>query len=330
MRISTFLVSRAVPGWTFARRHAERIEAALPGASVRICPDADAFVGALPETEVALAWRFEQAWLDRAPRLRWLATPAAGKDYFHLDPPPSLRITYGGFHGVFMGETVLGMLLAECRGLRRAEQLRARDPWPRAALAATMRTLRGAHLVILGFGSIGAWIGRLAKPFGVHVTGVRRRAAPPPDWFGPDDRLARVDTLDDLLPTADHLVLVLPGGPETDRILDARRLALLPAHAAVYNVGRGNAIDVDALVASLEAGRLASAWLDVFPEEPLPAEHPLRACERAFLMPHASAIAPDYLDRFVDEVIQRAPAVWGGARTPDNQADAGRWQNLAE
>ena len=108
-----------------------------------------------------------------------------------------------------------------------------------------------------------------------------------------------------MLPRADHLVAFLPSGPGTDRLLDARRLALLPPGAFLYNFGRGNAIDEDALAEALRAGRLGGAVLDVFRTEPLPADSPLRSAPRCHLYPHASAFAPDYLDLCFEELAER-------------------------
>jgi phosphoglycerate dehydrogenase-like enzyme len=167
-----------------------------------------------------------------------------------------------------------------------------------------MRPLRGSHLVILGFGNVGRWVGKLAKPFGVRITGMSRRPRPQPEYFTAGDAVTPANRLDTVLPHADHLMLALPSGPATDHIIDRRRLALLKPQAWLYNIGRGNAVDTAALAKALAAGRLAGACLDVFEEEPLPADHPLRALPNVLLMPHASAIAPNYLDLFLNEFIE--------------------------
>jgi phosphoglycerate dehydrogenase-like enzyme len=294
-----------VAGWDFQERHAAQLASAIPGLEVRVCRTEADFVAALPEAQIALVWRFRQEWVPHAYNLRLLVTPAAGRDYFDIDLPSCVTVAYGQFHGGIMGETVVGMLLAMCRGILPAADLQRDHLWPRGEVAPTMRRLRGSHVVILGFGHIGRHIGHLLKPFGVRLTGVRRRKTPPPPFFGSGDRLATLAELDEVLPAADHLVLCLPGTPETDGILDRRRLGLLRPTATLCNVGRGNAIDEEALAEALRSGRLAGACLDVFRVEPLPADSPLRACPNVWLMPHASAIAPDYLDLFVDELAQR-------------------------
>ena len=110
--------------------------------------------------------------------------------------------------------------------------------------------------------------------------------------------------LDRALPQADHLILVLPSDTGTDNLIDARRLALLPARAVVYNVGRGNCLDERALARALKAGALRGACLDVFKEEPLTRASPLAGDLPGLVrLPHSSAFDDSYMDLFVDEVI---------------------------
>jgi phosphoglycerate dehydrogenase-like enzyme len=246
-----------------------------------------------------------QEWFESSPNLEWIVTPAAGKDYFHVTPPQGVSIDYCSFHGQLIGETVIGMLLSHARGIRDAFELGKLDPWPRTLIERNMRPLRGAHLVILGFGNIGRWIGRLAKPFGVRITGVKRSQVPRPEYFDTADRIILIDALDNVLPETDHLVLALPGDAGTLDIIGKRRIGLLPAHAVIYNIGRGNAIEENALIEALATKKIAAAYLDVFKEEPLPESSGLRRCPNITLMPHASAISPNYLDLFIEEFIRK-------------------------
>jgi len=286
--IAVWLTSDDVPGFNFTAAHAAQVAAAT-GAAVRVCANGTEFAAALAAADVALTWRIPAGALAGAHRLRWIATPAAGRDYLNLAAVPGVRITYGHFHGEFMAETVLGMMLAEARGLTDAVRRQlAGELWPRQAVGARCRSLRGTHAVIVGYGNIGRWIARLGRPFGVRVTGLRRQT---------------VHRLDALLPATDHLVLVLPAEDDSRHLLDARRLALLPAHAVVYNVGRGHCVAEAALAAALQDGRLRAAYLDVYQREPLPADSPLRRCPNAVLLPHTSAASPFYMDRFVTEFL---------------------------
>lgn len=304
MHIALYLVSPSVPCFTITHEQVQQLKDQLPGVTVRHCQTDTEFVQALSTAPVAVAWRFEQDWVDAAPELEWIVTPAAGKDYFQITPKPGTTMTYGSFHGILMAETALAMMLANCRGLVKAQALRESGAtWPNTLLAKEMRPFRGSHVVILGFGRIGDWIGRLAKPFGVRLTGIQRNPGKRPDYFTAEDRILPVAELENVLPEADHLMLVLPSGAETDGILDEKRLSLLPPYSYVYNIGRGNAIDEVALSRALQENRIAGACLDVYQKEPLPDDSPLRNCPNTVLMPHASAFSPNYLDHFIDEFV---------------------------
>ena len=289
--------------WNFLERHVGKLTVSLPRVRVQNCDDEREFLDALPAARVAIVWHFHQEWLAKALKLEWLVTPAAGRDYFRITPRPGLKLEYGSFHGEIIGETVMAYLLCHCRGVRDTLELQRQHAWPRLLLAPRMRPLRGSRLTILGFGNIGRWVGRLAKPFGVALTGVKRRPVEPPDYFEPGDRIAGVEELDRILPSTDFLVISLPRSGETDTIIDGRRLDLLPTRAVVINVGRGDAVDETSLAAKLMEGKLAAAYLDVYREEPLPESSPLRRCPNVLLMPHASAIFPGYMDLFAREFI---------------------------
>ncbi len=119
--------------------------------------------------------------------------------------------------------------------------------------------VRGSHAVIVGFGRIGEWIGRVLSPLGVRVTGIRRhpeRGQRPP-WMRAEDVLLPASRLDAVLPDADHVILVLPSGAATDGLFGVSRLALLPPRAVLYNVGRGNAVDETALIDALRQDRIS-------------------------------------------------------------------------
>lgn len=279
--------------------------------SVRTCRTEADFLAALPETDVAVVWSFRQEWFERAPKLRAVCTPAAGRDYFRVAPPTGVELRYGSFHGAIMGETAVAAVLGFARGLLPFSSLMRTDggaaPWPRDAFAPVARRVAGSVAVVLGFGHIGREAGRMLHALGVRIVGVSRGGHPAPDWFGPDDRLATARTLDAVLPEADWLLCFLPATPETDCLLDARRLARLKPAAFLANFGRGNLVYEPALAAALREGRLGGALLDVFAREPLPADSPLRTAPRCWLLPHASAFAPDYLDLYFAELARTLP-----------------------
>jgi phosphoglycerate dehydrogenase-like enzyme len=131
-------------------------------------------------------------------------------------------------------------------------------------------------------GSIGTAIAARLRPFGVDIVGVGRSAR---------DGVRGLEDLDDLLPTADILVAMLPWTSETSGILDARRVALLHDDALFVNAGRGRTVDTAALTRELASGRLRAA-LDVVDPEPLPADHPLWALANVLISPHMAGDSP--------------------------------------
>lgn len=288
-------------------RHIARLRRDFPRIDWRVCQTKDDVPPLLPRARVALVWAFSSKWSELAPNLRLLSTPAAGRELVRAEPRPGLIVRFGAFHGELMAETALGMMLAFCRGIRDCVRSGGAG-WPRTQVTAEMRPLRRSHVVVLGFGHIGKWVGRLAKPFGVRLTGINRTDLSRPDYFDENDRVTSIDHLDAVLPEADHFILVLPGGESTTGIMDARRLALLRPDAYIYNIGRGNSIDVAALATALRSGAIRGAGLDVFPEEPLPEDSPIRDCPNTIILPHVSAFAPNYMDRYLDEL---SPALEG-------------------
>lgn len=305
MNIVVYLVNDNVAEFKFGFGSAMRLVELLPDASVSVCSDENSFVNELQNADVAVVWTFRQEWFALSPRLKVLATPAAGKDYFHVNPPDGVQLVYGTFHGAIMAETAAGMIIGMSRRLLQTAQLMTSQgkTWPRDAVSGKARRVRGSRVTILGFGHIGSEIGRILKPFGCRITGIRRSlAAAAPDWFGPEDRVISIADLDEALACTDHLVCVLPGGEQTTGLIGKKQISMLPDGAFIYNLGRGNAIDECALADGLSSGHIAGAALDVFAVEPLPDDSPLRTAPNTVLYPHSSAFSPDYMDLFAEEL----------------------------
>jgi len=276
----------------------EALSTRLRHYEVRRVRDRKALLEELPEANVVVTWDFRADWYARAPKLTWVATPSAGRERVAADPNGRVRVTYGTFHGAIMAESLLGMVLFMNRRFGRAEAARRERSWDRDAYATT-RPLDGQVALILGYGHIGAAMARLLAVVGVRVLGLKRDPATAPPGaesvYGPD-------SLHDVLPQADHVVCILPGGASTTHFIDAAALARMKPSACLYNLGRGNAVDADALRSALERGAIAGAFLDVLPEEPLPSSSPLWDTPNLYLTPHASAIRDDYLHAYFAEL----------------------------
>lgn len=255
-----------------------------------------AFLRELPTATHALCWEFKKEWFAKAPKLRVLATPGAGRELLPSDAemPQGVVKFHGGFHGPVMSETVVAYMLAWCRGLFAAYGWQ-RDGgesnlWRRTDFGSRCFTLAGTKAVILGYGKIGRATGAKLEALGVSVKGIGR---------------GNITELPDSVADADWLVCVLPSDTGTDDIVDARLLRRMKRSAVVVNVGRGNAIDERALADALRRRRIAAAFLDVFRREPLTPKSPLAAdIPGLFRFPHGSAFSPDYLKRFFVELLE--------------------------
>lgn len=223
----------------------------------------------------------------RAPNLRWMHLPNAGVDHpvFAQLLANGVRLTNSsGASAEPIAQTAIAGMLALARGFPDWWRAQQQHEWrPHAYVP---QDLRGQTMLIVGLGAIGNEIARLARAFGLYVVGVRRSAE------RPDDEAQQVVTLQQLeawLPRTDWLVLACPLTPETRGLVDARRLGRLPATARLINVARGAVVDEAALIAALQHGHLAGAYLDVVSEEPLPPDSPLWDLPQVILSPHDSS-----------------------------------------
>jgi phosphoglycerate dehydrogenase-like enzyme len=177
-------------------------------------------------------------------------------------------------------------------GLPRYVRQQTRAEWTRHLADSMCLHLPEATVLIVGVGGIGAAIGHMLHAFGARILGIDPRRTEAPDGF---ESIYPPDTLDELLPEADALVLTLPHTPESEGLLDAPRIALVPPHCLIINIGRGATLRLDAVCQALQEDRLGGVGLDVFEEEPLPETHPLWREPRALLTPHVAVVGP-YID----------------------------------
>ncbi|MBQ6527464.1 MAG: D-2-hydroxyacid dehydrogenase [Clostridia bacterium] len=226
------------------------------------------------------------ALLPYAEQLRWFCASFAGVD--HLLKSPYLRdevllSNSSGAYGVTIAEHIVMVTLMLLRRQMEYTEITSRHSWERNL---PVRSIRGSRIVIVGTGNIG------------HETAVRMRAFLPAEIVGVNrsgkaedpafDRVVPVGRIDEVLSDADILILCIPGTKESRHLLNAARLESLNSRAMLVNVGRGQAIDQEALVRLLREKKLAGAALDVFETEPVPPEDPVWTCPGLLVTPHCS------------------------------------------
>jgi phosphoglycerate dehydrogenase-like enzyme len=241
---------------------------------------------------------------EQAPNLRWVQLDTSGADHVRrtwLWEAPDVAITsIAGVSPRPMAEYVMAMVLSFAHRLEIAARMRAQRHWPGERERWTLYDplhLPGSRMTIVGYGRIGRRIAQAASGFGIEVAGVCRSGARTYEADVPDVHVVGVEALDEALAGTDWLVVCVPGTPETMGLIGPAQLAALNASAHLIDVARGGVVDEEALLAALDAGALAGAALDVFAEEPLPADSPWWDHPRVIVTPHISGLASDYPER---------------------------------
>lgn len=236
----------------------------------------------------ALVWQPDAGRLAALPNLRLILSTAAGADHITCDPTwprhiPLIRaVTPEAAQR--MGEYVSMASLALLRDLKRSVRQQAARRWDSFE---TERSATDTCVGILGLGTMGVRSAEMVRGLGFRTIGWSRSRK---DIDGIECHAGN-DALPGFLAQCDILVCLLPATPETDGILSAERLAMLPRGAALVHVGRGSHMIFDDLRAALDSGHLSGAFVDVFEEEPLSADHPAWAHEKIFVTSHNAAIA---------------------------------------
>jgi len=219
--------------------------------------------------------------------LAWYCCAYAGVDPYCGEPSPfanpaCLLSNSSGAYDETIGEHLVMATLMLLRQMPAYIANAHEHGWKRDL---PVRSIREVRITVLGAGNIGAKFAQKACALGCRtVVGVSRSG----QAREPFTSMYAIDQLDALLPQTDVLVMALPGTPATAGILSRERIALLPQDACVINVGRGSAIDQEALADALNAGHLGGAALDVMAPEPLPAGDPLWDARNVLITPHVS------------------------------------------
>jgi D-2-hydroxyacid dehydrogenase (NADP+) len=305
MKIENLLINLKSPvdAFSIKPRHIETIRSTFPDTVVTVTEDSKVFREKLAEADCVLTWVFKPDWYAEAVNLKAVYTPAAGHDWVAADPSGRVKTWYGCYHGKIMRESLLSMMLYFNRNIQKSLNDKQNKVWGRFGYN-DCAALFSQRVLIIGFGSLGQSMAELLTAFGARIIAVKRNLS----GFENHPHAERVITyeqLPDELPLADHVVLLLPGGRETEGVFTESHFKAMKQGAYLYNLGRGTCYSEEHLVAALRDGRVAGAGLDVFAEEPLPETSPLWEMPNVLLTPHSSAISREYIDLFIQEWIGR-------------------------
>lgn len=230
-----------------------------------------------------LSTALPSAW-HAADRLQWLHIAAAGVDPVMFPELRASDVVLTNARGVFddsIAEYVLGQVLAFAKDMPTSLRLQDARTWRHRET----ERIGGASAVVVGTGPIGRAIARLLRAVGLRVSGAGRRARDDDPDFG---TVHTTDRLAECVADADYVVAVAPLTDQTKNMFDGDAFAAMKPSARFVNVGRGELVVTDDLVAALRSGTIAGAALDVFDTEPLPADHPLWTMENVLISPHMS------------------------------------------
>ena len=245
---------------------------------------------------------FPPSLLSRAKNLEWVQLTSAGADAFSKEgilPDSCVLTNASGAYSLSVGEHMLAQTFALIRNLPMYSCDQRAHVW---GPLRPVLSVEGSTVLVLGLGDIGGFYARKMKALGAYVIGVRRHSLTCPEYV---DELVTIDSLKEVLPRADIIAMVLPGGKATEHLIDEEAFSMMKDGACILNCGRGGAIDPDALMRALDSGKIRGAALDVTQPEPLPKDHPLWDYSQVLITPHTAGWWQ------LEETLNRAVAICG-------------------
>jgi len=255
---------------------------------------------ALRGADVMIGWSLQPEQFRAVGTLRWIYSITAAVDQFLYPELISSEIALtnaGSVHGPVVAEHAIAMVLALAKRLPTAVRYQDRRKWAMEAIwneQPRPREVRGATLVVIGLGSIGAEVAQMAAALKMHVIGIREH---PERGTAGAHEVVGYEVLDSALAQADFVALAAPLTPRTRHLIDARRLQLFKPDAFLINVSRGALVDETALVKALREYKIAGAALDVFEEEPLSRWSPLWKMPHVLITPHTAFLTENVWHR---------------------------------
>ena len=321
---NAFTLLMLPPQTVLTRQWANRLSETVPGLRLIVAEDAVEAAAAITTADAAFG-TLPPDLLAKAQRLRWLqapqAAPPAGYYYPELVAHSVSVTNFREIYNDHISAHILAFVLAFARGLHVYIPQQLRREWKKPLEDHGVVALPGSTALIVGLGGIGAETARLLSAFGVQVLAVDVRRTDRPDWVG---ELHGPEALDTLLPRADFVILTVPHTPATEGFFNATKFRLMKSAAFFINIGRGMTTKLDDLVAALNAGQIAGAALDVFEQEPLPAEHPLWGMPNVLLTPHMAGYGPHLNERRF-QIIQDNCKAFAEGRPLRNVVDKAAW-----
>ena len=252
----------------------------------------------LAEGEIFFGFGPPAEWMSKMPNLRWIQLSSAGADNLLrqgvLRQRPEVKVTTAsGIHEVPISEHILGMMLYFSRGFDEAVQAQRSHEWKRYQPDELYRKT----VCFIGYGPIARRAAQLCAALGMRATCVRASIKEQQAGEGPIERFFPASDLNAALAQSDYVVVAAPRTPQTEGMMGREQFAAMKDGAVLVNISRGALVDEPALIDALRSGKLGGAGLDVFTQEPLPADSPLWDIPDVLITPHNAGANPYYNER---------------------------------
>jgi phosphoglycerate dehydrogenase-like enzyme len=280
--------------WTAPQWFGERLAEQFPQLRVVQRNNFDGAPEDLGEAEVIFTVALTPEQFRAARNLRWIQAPSAAVHQFLFPELVNSEVVLTNaseVHGPVVAEHVIAVILALAKKLPQAAVLQSQHLWGQEAMwneGAHLREIAGATLGLIGVGSIGRRVAKMAAALGMRVIALREHVEK-----GAPEGVAAVfppSDLEKLLSQADYVVMAVPLIPATQCLIGAAQLAVMKPDGFLINVGRGPQVDETALIDALRSRQIAGAALDVFDHEPLPGDSPLWRLENLLITPHTAGL----------------------------------------
>jgi len=265
----------------------------------------------LRDAEVAITWSLRPEQFAIAKQLRWIHSPAAAVHQlmFPALVNSGVMVTNARHvHAPVVAEHVIALLFALAKRIPEAVRLQGKHIWGKDKLKPA--ELSGATVGLVGLGTIGREVAKRASALGMRVIAARK--SPQQGSIEGVEHVFAASELDRMVAQSDYVVIAAPRTRETESLFDAQRMAKMKSDAYLINVSRGALVDEVALGAALRNKTIAGAALDVFAEEPLPANSPLWDLENLLITPHTAAVTDKLWQRHYAQIHENLRRYLGG------------------
>ncbi|PLS02175.1 D-2-hydroxyacid dehydrogenase [Neobacillus cucumis] len=267
------------------------------------------------DAEIIAGWKasLEDDCLGEGSKLKWLQTWSAGVDSLPLDKfntKNTILTSANGVHAYPISETIFALMLGLTRKIHTYVKNQQTKTWHHGHISLEMHE---KTVGIIGVGEIGKETAKIAKAFGMTVMGVRH-SGKPAEFI---DEMYTPDQLNQLLPKCDYVVVTLPLTKETHRLFGADQFKQMKPSSFFINIGRGEIVVEEELLAALQDGIIAGAGLDVFETEPLSTDSPLWEMDNVIITPHTSGATEYYNKRVIENIFIPNLKAYLAGKTPD-------------